>query len=133
MKVRFVATAVLVAALSGFSHADSSATGALHRVTGASSTVSFLTAQGTGVDVTAMLAGLVTSPGAYLVAGIVAESALAAVTIFDNLFGTQWYGLTIPSAVDADSIAVERQMARRRHRSAPLPSGTNAARPTQKI
>jgi hypothetical protein len=39
MKVRFVATAVLVAALSGFSHADSSATGALHRVTGASSIV----------------------------------------------------------------------------------------------
>jgi hypothetical protein len=39
MKVRFVVTAVLVAALSGISHADSSATGALHHVTGALSTV----------------------------------------------------------------------------------------------
>jgi hypothetical protein len=37
--VRWVATAVLVAALSGISHADSSASVAFHRVTGASFTV----------------------------------------------------------------------------------------------
>ena len=74
--------------------------------TGTSSTVSFLTPEGAGVDITGMLAMLSSSAGAYQAAGIAAETAVAAVTIFDNLFGTQWYGLTIPSAVDADSEAV---------------------------
>lgn len=74
--------------------------------TGASSTVSFLTAPGSGVDVTAMMAGLSTSPGAYVANGIAAESALAAVVLFDNLFGGQWYNLFIPSAVDSDFVQI---------------------------
>ena len=74
--------------------------------TGPTSAVSFLTAGTGGTDVSADLAGLSTSSGAYEAPGIALESALAAVTIFDDLFGQQWYALTIPEAVDNDHIAV---------------------------
>jgi hypothetical protein len=74
--------------------------------TGASSTVSFLTAPTSGVDISAMMSGLSTSSGAYTANGIVPESALAAVTLFDNQFAGQWYGLFIPSAVDTDHTAI---------------------------
>jgi hypothetical protein len=75
--------------------------------TGATSTVSFLTAGASGTDISAQLVGTnLAGNGAYVANGIVAESALAATTIFDTTFGQQWYGLTIPQAVDADHIAV---------------------------
>lgn len=75
--------------------------------TGATSTVSFLTAGASGTDVSLQLNGRnVTGSGAYVANGIIAESAVAAVTIFDTTFGQQWYGLSIPEAVDADHIAV---------------------------
>jgi hypothetical protein len=74
--------------------------------TGTSSTISFLTAPGSGTDITAMMGGLVTSSGAYVANGIAAETALAAVVIFDNLFGGQWYNLFIPSAADSDATAI---------------------------
>lgn len=73
--------------------------------TGATASVSFLTAPGTGTDISAMLGGLSTS-GGYVVAGQAAETALAAATLFDGNFGRAWYGLVIPEAVDADNIAV---------------------------
>lgn len=75
--------------------------------TGAASSVSFLTAGASGVDISNQLNGrAVAGNGAYVANGIVAESALAAVTIFDGTFGQQWYGLAIPEAVDADHVAV---------------------------
>lgn len=75
--------------------------------TGASSSVSFLTAGASGVDISNQLNGRnTTGNGAYVAGGIVAESALAAATIFDGTFGQQWYGLVIPEAVDADHTAV---------------------------
>lgn len=74
--------------------------------TGAASSVAFLAAEGSGTDITGMLAGLVTSGGAYVANGIVAETALAAVELFDNMFSSQWYGLVIPDAVPADHEAV---------------------------
>lgn len=73
--------------------------------TGATSSVSFLTAGASGTDISGLLGGL-TGTAAYLANGIVAESALAAAQLFDNMFGQQWYGLVIPEAVDADHTAV---------------------------
>lgn len=73
--------------------------------TGAASAVSFATPEGTGVDVSATLQ-LTNANGAYTVAGIVAESALTAVTLFDTNFGTAWYGLFICGAADNDHLAV---------------------------
>lgn len=77
--------------------------------TGASSTVSFATAPtGGGVtDISSMLGLTAASSGAFQAPGIVAETALAAVTIFDNTFGQQWYGLSIIGAADADHLAVQ--------------------------
>jgi len=74
--------------------------------TGASSTVSFLTAGASGTDISGLLGGLSTSSGAYVANGIVAETALSAVNIFDNMFGQQWYGLVIPEGADSDHTAV---------------------------
>jgi hypothetical protein len=74
--------------------------------TGATSAISFLTAAGSGTDITAMMMGLATSSGAYVANGIALETALAAVTIFDTRYSDQWYGLAIPEAVDADHTAV---------------------------
>jgi len=75
--------------------------------TGATSTVSFLTAGASGTDISNQLNGRsMAGNGAYVANGIVAESALAAAVIFDATFGQQWYGLVIPEAVDADHTAV---------------------------
>lgn len=74
--------------------------------TGAGATISFLTVGSTGVDISGMMGGLAASAGAYVAAGMVAETALAAVALFDNQFGGQWYHLVIPSSVDADALAI---------------------------
>lgn len=74
--------------------------------TGSSSAVSFLTAGTGGTDISGQMAGLVTSSGAYVANGIAAETALAAVTLFDNQFAGQWYNLFIPSAIDTDHVAI---------------------------
>lgn len=73
--------------------------------TGISSTVSFGTT-GAGTDISSLM-GLQSTQGGYLVAGIAAETALAAVQILDDL-ATQWYGLTFASThiVNADVLAV---------------------------
>jgi len=73
---------------------------------GTGSTVSFLTAAGSGTDITAMMMGLSTSSGAYVANGIAAETALAAVTLFDTRYSDQWYGLAVPEGVDADHLAI---------------------------
>ena len=53
-----------------------------------------------------MLAMRQTSAGAYLAPGIAAETALDCATLFQNRFSSQFYGLVIPAAVDADHVAV---------------------------
>jgi hypothetical protein len=73
---------------------------------GPPSAISFLTAPDLGTDVSAMLAGLSTSSGAYVADGIAVETAVTAATLFDTQFGQQWYALVIPQAVDADHLAV---------------------------
>lgn len=73
--------------------------------TGVASIVSFATAGVGGTDISAKL-GLLGGGGGYQANGIVAETALAAVTLFDQQFGQQWYGLVVPNAVDADHQAI---------------------------
>lgn len=63
--------------------------------TGAASSCSYLTAGVGGTALEALLKGTAVT-GANPVQGIVAESAVAAVTIMDNM-STQWYGLTFAS------------------------------------
>jgi hypothetical protein len=72
--------------------------------TGATSIVSFATAAA-GTDLSHLL-GLALADGGYQSNGIVAESALSAVTLFDSKFGQQWYALTILGAATADHLVV---------------------------
>lgn len=74
--------------------------------TGASSSVAFATA-GAGTDISTLLGLTAASSGAYLVPGILAETAVAAVQLLDNLT-TTWYGLMFASTsiVDADHEAI---------------------------
>ncbi|MBN3848625.1 DUF3383 domain-containing protein [Paraburkholderia sp. Ac-20342] len=61
---------------------------------------------GSGTDISALLGMTAASSGAYAAQGINAESAVSAVTLFDNQFGQQWYGLTVCGAADPDHLAV---------------------------
>jgi len=72
--------------------------------TGAASSVSFLTTAAV-TDISALLFGQA-GQGNYLVPGMAAESAVAAVTLFDQLFGQTWYAVTVLGSVDADSLAI---------------------------
>lgn len=73
---------------------------------GTTSTVSFLTAPTSGTDISSMLGMTASSSGAYQANGIAAETAAAAVALFDQMFGRQWYAVTIPGAADADLLNV---------------------------
>lgn len=74
--------------------------------TGPTSAEGFLIAPTAGVDISGMMACLSTSGGAYVFTGVAAESAASAAALFDSTLGQQWYGLVIPSAVNADHLAV---------------------------
>jgi hypothetical protein len=74
--------------------------------TGTTSTVGFATAPGSGTNISATLGLTSTSSGAYVANGIAAESALAAVTLFDADFGQLWYGLSVLGAADSDELAI---------------------------
>lgn len=63
-------------------------------------------AGGSGTDISAMLGMTSASSGAYVANGVNAESAVSAVTLFDNQFGQQWYGLTVCGAADSDHLAI---------------------------
>jgi len=75
--------------------------------TGATSSISFLTAPTAGTDISGLM-GDVAGGGGYQANGIVAETALAAATFFDQTFGQQWYALQFASThtVNADHQAV---------------------------
>jgi hypothetical protein len=74
--------------------------------TGATSAVAFLTAAGTGTDITTLMSARSTG-GGYVYAGQALETAATAATYFDANLGQQWYSLVIPSgAVTADHLAV---------------------------
>ena len=74
--------------------------------TGAASVVGYASAPGTGVDISDMLK-LQQADGARLVAGVVAETALQALTKIDGMT-TYFYGVMFASThlVDADRVAI---------------------------
>lgn len=74
--------------------------------TGATSSISFLTAPGSGTDISAILGMTAASSGAYRADGAAAESAVAAVTLFDQNYGQAWYAVMVPAAVNADHLAI---------------------------
>lgn len=76
--------------------------------TGATSSVSLLQAPASGTDISTLLNGIAAN-GAYAVAGIAAESPLAAVQALDNL-PTYWWALTwacatMPADSDYEAVA----------------------------
>jgi len=76
--------------------------------TGAASAVDFLAAPASGTNIIELLqcSAADTPSGAYTVPGIAAETAVAAVSLFDLQFNSKWYALTILGAADADHLAV---------------------------
>lgn len=76
--------------------------------TGLTSSVGFLSAPNSAIsDLGLLLAGEANSSGAYLAPGIAAETAVAAVTLFDAAFGQLWYAVTVlNTAADVDLVAV---------------------------
>jgi hypothetical protein len=73
---------------------------------GVTSAIGFLVPAATGTDISAKLGMTAASSGAYVYTGQVAETALAAVALMDNLLGQQWYGLAIPAGTNDDHLAV---------------------------
>lgn len=63
-------------------------------------------AGGSGTDISSMLMCRSTSSGAYVADGINAEAANTAVATFDAQFGQTWYGLQMPTAINADHLLV---------------------------
>lgn len=74
-------------------------------LTGATSAISFLTSPGSGTDISALLKGT-QALGAYVYAGQALETAVTAVTLFDNMVGQQWYGVSVIGAAPADVLAI---------------------------
>jgi hypothetical protein len=74
--------------------------------TGDGSAISFLTAPDLGTDISGMMAGLSTSSGAYESPGLDPQTAVDTVAIFMDRFSTQWYGLVVPSASEADILSI---------------------------
>lgn len=74
--------------------------------TGAASSISFLTAPGSGTDLSSLLGMTVASSGSYRADGIVSETAVQAASFFDGNYGQAWYALMMCGAVNADHLAV---------------------------
>ena len=62
-------------------------------------------AGGAATDISANTGLTALTSGAYLAPGANAETLAAALALFDNQFGQQFYGVVAPSAVDADHLA----------------------------
>ena len=74
--------------------------------TGTSSSISFATTDvAVGTDISTLMGGTAAA-GAYTANGLAAETALAAVTLFDTNWPTMWFGLYVASAVAADYLAI---------------------------
>lgn len=73
--------------------------------TGTTSLVSFATT-GAGTDISGLLGLTAATSGAYRAPGEAAESALACATLFDNMFGQQYFGFTMLAIADADAVLV---------------------------
>jgi len=74
--------------------------------TGITSSISFLTAPGSGTNISALLGMTAASSGAYVANGVVAETAVAAVALFDLNYGQTWYACMVIGAVNADHLVI---------------------------
>ncbi len=74
--------------------------------TGSTSSISFLTAPSAGTDISGLLGMTAASSGAYRADGAAAESAVDAVTLFDQNYGQSWYAVMVLGAVNSDHLAV---------------------------
>lgn len=74
--------------------------------TGGTSSITFLTAPGSGTDMSGILGMLSSSSGAYRSDGIAAETAVSVATLFDGNYGQAWYALVMPEAVNSDHLLV---------------------------
>src|SRR5581483_3847152 len=104
------AAAIISAALTGATCAYSATQNQFvitSSTTGTSSTVSFLSAPLSGTDISSLINGTnARGNGAYQAPGLAAETALAAVELFDTEFGSKWYGLVVLGAADSDHEAI---------------------------
>lgn len=91
--------------------------------TGTGSSVSFLSAEGTGTDVSTQLLGT-SALANYAVTGIAAESAVAAVTLMDDL-PTQWYALMFAAGTNNGDISDSDHLAIAAYIEASGPSSGN--------
>lgn len=101
--------ALITAALSGATmiwNANYSRFELTSSTTGATSSISFLSAPGSGTDISGLLGMTSTSSGAYQAPGQAAETAQAAVALFDLNYGQRWYALMILGAITSDHLAV---------------------------
>lgn len=78
------------------------------QTTGPTSAISFFTPPSGGTDITQLLgARAVDEPaGAYVFAGMAAETAEEAMLLFDDQFGQQWYAIELPAGTDDEQIDV---------------------------
>lgn len=74
--------------------------------TGVASTVSFATAPDAGTDISVLMGAASTSSGVYAADGVDAQTAAETVVLFENQFGSDFYGLVIPSADNEGHLAV---------------------------
>lgn len=74
--------------------------------TGPTSSISFLTAPGSGTDISSLLGLTAASSGAYRADGAAAETAVAAVTLFDQNYGQAWYAVMVLGAVNSDHLSI---------------------------
>lgn len=74
--------------------------------TGATSSISFLSTPGAGTDISDELGMRSTQSGAYVANGMAAETAVAAVTLFNENYGQSWYALVVTGAANADHLEI---------------------------
>lgn len=74
--------------------------------TGATATISFLSAPATGTDISNMLGMRSTSSGAFVSNGVDLETPADAVADFDINFGQTWYGLLMPGITNDEHLDV---------------------------
>ena len=74
--------------------------------TGIGSSISFVSPEGTGIDISAMMGGTAIL-GAYEANGMAAETALACVSYFDINYPTLWFGLYLCGGLATDYEAIQ--------------------------
>jgi hypothetical protein len=75
-------------------------------VTGPTSSISFLTAPGSGTDISSLLGMTAASSGAYRADGAAAETAAAAVALFDQNYSQSFYAVVVIGSANSDHLSI---------------------------